>query len=718
MTPSANAPVRKASVTLQSLGLGRPMELRGVEGAGEIGFSVRLDEIVTRARLNLNYTLSPALLPGLSHIKVFLNDEVVQIIPVTRENVLAPQRIALDLDPRYMTDYNRLRFQLIGHYTMECEAAFHSSLWANISNQSSLDIDYQSLPLRDDLATFPVPFFDPRDNSQLNLPFVFGAQPDLATLRAAGVLASWFGAQADYRGARFPTFLNSLPTKHAIVFLTNAERPVFLADLPKVDAPTISVIPHPNRPGQKLLLVLGRDAADLQKAADALAFGQSGMTGDTITVTDLKYPKRRAAYDAPRWLPVGRPVRFGELVANPFELQNRGISLGGISVNARMPADLFGWDTKGVLINLKYRHTPVTEGQNARLNVEINDEYVDSFELGTGRRADSSSRLQLPVLRDDLTVSRTDINIPAFRIGSDNRLFFKFEMPPAETGRCGSGNISESRAEIDPDSTIDLSRFDHYAAMPNLAFFANSGFPFTKFADLAETTVVIPDQQNASELSTMFGVLGRFGASTGAPATYFKLAAMRDIDKTGNTDVLMIAGSGKAEALDKWGKAMPALIDAAQRSFKPLGGVLDQVYDWLGFNRKPPEIHGAASTLRGDGPLAAILGFESPLSNGRSVVALTATSADLLSGALNAIEDPGKARNVRGDLALISGAEVQSFRTSDDPYYVGRLPWWRWIWFYFTSHPILVALIGIVVAILVSLLAFRALRQLAARRLK
>src|SRR5690606_24734166 len=199
---------------------------------------------------------------------------------------------------------------------------------------------------------------------------------------------------------------------------------------------------------------------------------------------------------------------------------------------------------------------------------------------------------------------------------------------------------------------------------------------------------------------------------------YFKLAAMRDIDKTGNTDVLLIAGSGKAEALDKWGKAMPALIDAAQRSFKPLGGVLDQVYDWLGFNRKPPEIHGAASTLRGDGPLAAILGFESPLSNGRSVVALTATSADLLSGALNAIEDPGKARSVRGDLALISGAEVQSFRTSDDPYYVGRLPWWRWIWFYFTSHPILVALIGIVVAILVSLLAFRALRQLAARRLK
>ncbi|MDQ7968316.1 MAG: cellulose biosynthesis cyclic di-GMP-binding regulatory protein BcsB [Oxalicibacterium faecigallinarum] len=709
--------LRKTSTTLRRLGMARPMELRGIDGAGEIGFSVRLDEVVAKARLNLSYTLSPALLPGISHLKVFINDEIVQIVPVTRETVLAPQRVVLDLDPRYMTDYNKLRIQLIGHYTMECESPFHSSLWATISNESTLEMEYQSATLTNDLAIFPAPFFDARDNSRLNLPFVFDGTPDLATLRAAGVLASWFGSHADYRQARFPTFLNSLPNKHAIVFLTNAHRPAYLPNIAPVNGPTISMVAHPTQAGQKLLLILGRDAADLQLAADAITLGKAAMTGASMTVKDLQYPKRKAAYDVPRWIPVGRPVRFGELVKNPFDLQTRGITLGGVTLNARMPADLFGWDTKGVLINLKYRHTPVREGETARLNVEINDEYVDTILLGNQRR-DGASRLQLPILGEDMASAHSDINIPAFRIGSNNRLYFRFDMPPSDSGHCRATNLSENRAEIDPDSTLDLSRFDHYAAMPNLSFFANNGFPFTKFADLAETTVVISDQPKLAELSTFLGVMGSMGASTGAPATYFKLVNTRDLDNVGDTDILLISDGTASNVLEKWGKSMPALIRATERSFAPLSGAVNAFYDWFGLGRKPAPILGATSTWTGDGPLAAILGFQSPISSGRSVVALTATSADLLPDALNAIQDPGKMRSVRGDLALIGGAEVQSFRTSNDVYYVGHLPWWRWIWFYFNNHPFLVAVLGIFVAILVSLFAFRTLRGIAARRLQ
>jgi len=709
--------LRKTSTTLRRLGLTRPMELRGIDGTGEIGFSVRLDEIVTKARLNLNYTLSPALLPGISHLKVFINDEVVQIVPVTRETVLAPQRIMLDLDPRYMTDYNKLRIQLIGHYTMECESPFHSSLWATISNQSTLEMEYQSAGLTNDLSIFPAPFFDARDNSRLNLPFVFSGTPDLATLRAAGVLSSWFGSHADYRQARFPTFLNSLPNKHAIVFLTNAQRPSYLPDIQPVSAPTVSIVDHPTQKGQKLLLILGRNAADLQLAADAITFGNAAMTGSTMAIKDIKYPKRKAAYDVPRWIPVGRPVRFGELVKNPFELQTRGITLGGVTLNARMPADLFGWDTKGVLVNLKYRHSPVRDGDTARLNIEINDEYVDTIQLGN-KNKDGASRLQLPLLGEDMSAARSDINIPAFRIGSNNRLYFRFDIPPPDSGHCRATSLSESRAEIDPDSTLDLSRFDHYAAMPNLSFFANSGFPFTKFADLAETTVVISDQPKVAELSTFLGVMGSMGASTGAPATYYKLVSTKDLDKVGDTDILLISDGSANTVLEKWGKSMPALIQATERSFSPLSGAVNAFYDWFGFSGTPAPIQGATSTWAGNGPLAAILGFQSPVSSGRSVVAMTATNADLLPDALNAIQDPGKLNNVRGDLTLIGGAELQSFRTSNDVYYVGHLPWWRWIWFYFNSHPFLVAVLGIFVAILVSLFAFRTLRGIAARRLQ
>ena len=47
----------------------------------------------------------------------------------------------------------------------------------------------------------PLPFFDRRDMRKLVLPFVFQAEPDNATLEAAGALSSWFGGLAGYRGS-------------------------------------------------------------------------------------------------------------------------------------------------------------------------------------------------------------------------------------------------------------------------------------------------------------------------------------------------------------------------------------------------------------------------------------------------------------------------------------------------------------------------------------
>lgn len=715
--PAAAGFSRKSTLSLRSLGAAKPIQLRGVDGAAEIGFSVRLDEVVSRARLNLNYALSPALLPGISHLKIFLNDEVLSIVPITKDALLTPQKLSLDLDPRYLTDFNKLKFQLIGHYTNDCEFPFHSSLWATISNASTLDLEFQSVTLKNDLAIFPAPFFDRRDNNRLELPIVFGAEPKLETLRAAGVLASWFGGLASYRNAQFPTHLNALPARHGVVLLTNDERPAFLATLPKVDAPTISIIAHPNDPSAKLLLILGRTPADLQLAVDAITFGKAAMSGASLTISDLKYPQRRLAYDAPNWIPAGRAVRFGELVGNPLDLQTKGIAPGGVAINARMPADLFTWEAKGVAIDLKYRYTPPGEVDSSRLSVEINDEFVDAFNLKTGQRSERHNKLLLPLLEDGSVQGRSDITIPAFRIGSNNRLNFAFDIPPSDSGKCRTNGPTENRAAIDPDSTLNLSHFDHYAALPNLAFFANSGFPFTKYADLAETTVVLPNQPNAAEISTMLAVMGGMGASTGAPASFVKMLKVRDLDKAGDTDILLIVNEGDSSALQKWGKSLPAALQSADRNISSLGQTINVAYDWFGFN-KQRDAHGGAANLKGNGALAAIIGFESPLAQGRSVLALTATSTALLPSIVSVLQDGGKIRSVRGDLALIRGDEVESFRTRSEVYYVGHLPWWRWVWFRLNDHPLLVSLLGIAIGLLVALLAYKALRAVAARRLK
>ena len=93
----------------------------------------------------------------------------------------------------------------------------------------------------------------------------------------------------------------------------------------------------------------------------------------------------------------------------------------------------------------------------------------------------------------------TDANT-AFMIGGDNQLQFAFQIPPNDLGRCRSAPPTELFAAIDPQSTIDLTAFRHYLAMPNLAAYANSGFPFTRVPDLAQTSIILPNQPTTADV--------------------------------------------------------------------------------------------------------------------------------------------------------------------------------------------------------------------------
>ncbi|NER62536.1 cellulose biosynthesis cyclic di-GMP-binding regulatory protein BcsB, partial [Pseudomonas sp. MAFF212428] len=169
---------------LKQLGKNYTMSLRGVESTDTVNFDIRADEVVTGAQLTLQYTYSPALLSDLSQINIMVNDEVAASIPLPKENAGSLQKQVIDIPPYLITEFNRLGVQLIGHYTMQCEDPLHSSLWAKISNDSQLSLQVKPVILPNDLSLLPLPLFDRRDPRALNLPFVFAAAPDNATLEA------------------------------------------------------------------------------------------------------------------------------------------------------------------------------------------------------------------------------------------------------------------------------------------------------------------------------------------------------------------------------------------------------------------------------------------------------------------------------------------------------------------------------------------------------
>jgi len=98
------------------------------------------------------------------------------------------------------------------------------------------------------------------------------------------------------------------------------------------------------------------------------------------------------------------------------------------------------------------------------------------------------------------------------------------------------------------------------------------------------------------------------------------------------------------------------------------------------------------------------------------VVVINATEASALPATVNTLLDSSKSFHVHGDLTLVRGETVEAFRIGE-VYHVGHLSWWRWLWFQLHSHPLVLALLGLLVGVIVALLLYGVLRSIAARRL-
>ena len=577
----------------------------------------------------------------------------------------------------------------------------------------------RQLPIKTDLALLPAPFFDPRDNRPLNLPVVFGAQPSFGLIKAAGSIASWMGMLASYRSAHFHVLMDKEPGQHAVVLASNQNRPAFLKDLPPVTKPTLTMMEHPNMPGVKLLLLLGQDDAQVEQAAEVLVRGQAELSGESMVLDHMELGPRREAYDAPRWVSTQRVVPLGELVNSPAELQVRGAVLTDVvRINARTAPDLFTWNSSGVPMNLVYRYTPTMQSNHGSVDLAINDQFIRSYPLAATEHFTAVAKdILLPLFEDGSVQAKSDFKIPAFMIGGDNQLQLTFQIPPEDIGRCQSVQSTELRAAIDPQSTVDLTGFYHYLAMPNLTAFANSGFPFTKYADLAETSVVLPVQPLAAEIETYLTALGRFSAATGFAGTRFKLIKSSEMDKAKGTDILMVVAADRDGVLAKWNSDLPALLDKGARSLRLLDRAVGGFLDFFSIDTESRLVPiGGKTILEGKGPLGVVAGVQSPLDSDRSVVILTATDAAALGMVSQALTDPAKVQRLRGDLGLVRGDDVESFRINS-VHYVGDLPWLFRMWFDLHGHPGILAVLGLLSGMVLGFLVNVILRTMAKRRL-
>lgn len=698
---------------LKQMGAQGPLTLRGVEGSIGLPFSVRSDEVVVGARLKIHYSYSPSLLPELSHLVVTVNEEVAAVVPLPRDQHMNNTR-ELVLDPRLFTDYNKLTFRLIGHYTYRCEDPTHSSLWLNLSNAGQLELSLAPLALANDLAFLPNPFFDRRDHAALRLPFVFTGRPSAGTLKAAGIVASWFGGLASYRGATFPVSTGGLPEGNAVVFRVGGEAPE--GSGPPPEGPTLSVEPHPTLPTAKLLVVAGRNEDELQRAARALVLGDPVLNGRRVLITEDKEPAPRKPYDAPAWLPTDRPVRFGELMRLE-DMQVRGFYPDVIRLNFRVAPDLFTWRSQGVPMDLKYRFTRLPFNKNSSLNVSINNNFVHALALNDPeRKPEKRDHLKLPVLDDNLALREDVLFVPPYQVGGRNQMQFHYYFDVVKEGECRDSLPDNLRGMIDPESTLDFSPFPHYVALPNLAYFANIGYPYTRMADLSETAVVLPEAPDAGEMALYLNLMGRMGEATGYPVLRHAVVRPSEVDTMADRDLLVIGSGSSQPLMAKWAERLPMVERDGVRHLREPDLFRRALYRWAEKDVQPLSRPDGTVSLKGVGHLAAMMAFESPLRAGRSVVFFYGDRSAELARIADTLNDPERVAQVQGDFVVVENKAVGHYRVADT-YYVGHLPTVTWLRWALSQYPLLSALLGVLVAVLLAVLTYRALRRVAARRL-
>jgi cellulose synthase (UDP-forming) len=639
----------------RAAGQKQPLVLRGLDGRASVHFGVPLTKVATDASLTVLYRLAPALQPGSSQIQVILNGTAVASMTAQAAAGPGVSQATVELPADLLMPENNLTFQMSGRCAGNCQSASDPSLATHIDIGSAIRIAGMMLPVANDSRLLPSPFFEASSQRALRLPFVFAREPDLETLEAAGVVASWFGVLADHRGVSFPVSIGKIPGGNVVIFVSLGSVEAAQLNI-NVSGPAIAIRDNPVDPFGKVLAIVARDSRQMLAAARALALGR-GWTGggDTVLLTDNSLPQASKPYEAPRWLKGDRAVKVSEMVsASGLRVDGSG----AVKMFFRLPPDLYFGAQKSVPLRLNYRYAGLPRGSKATVTVRLN-----GFLFATRRLAANDSR----------DVHRETIQLPVATLFPRNTLTVEFSYDRAGDSFYSLGE-KLPQGVILQDSEMDLRGIAHFARMPNLDLFSKAGFPFTRVPDLSETAVVLPAAPAAEQISVYLGAMGFLGSQTGTPGIRVSVLHPEQAAESAGKDLLVIGTAQDQPLFGRWSGAGPLNVNHLEPTLNELTNPLRALQARFP-TRLATERRRLNDLLLTESPEAVVQGHLLPGNPGRSVIHLWAASARNTEPLTSLFDRSLPEDQIAGAVSVYSGGHYQAFRPDRHHYEVGSLAW-------------------------------------------
>ncbi len=684
------------------------IEMHGIDRMHNVYFTLPQTHVPRTARIHVYYAFSPALIPQLSQLKLMMNGTLFATVQPTPGKFGgsdgSDQEGEFNIPPELLVHNNTLTIEFIGHYTMTCEDPANTALWARVHRNTYIDIRGDLLPLADDLKVLPTPFVDPAVVQPVNLPVVFPAQPSDKAIQAAGIVAGYFGMVSESRAVRFPVHIGAIPAGNVIVIAENPASLPAALNLSSPTGPTVAMRTNPNDPYGKLLIVTGPTADDAVVAAQAVAEHSEMLNGAQAPIENLKLPGRQAPDGAPRWASTDQKIPLWDF-STTQELQGDGTA--PLNAYFRIPPDLY-YEAGGpnATLHLAYRYNSIPIGPISSMQVRLNNAFLGATPLIPGQEASRTTQANIPV---------PIVNLRPF----SNSLSFEFTFQLLKKQDCEDTTPINMQGAILRDSYLDLRGYPHWAALPNLELFSNAGFPFTRLADLSETTVVLPLAPTEQELETFFTLMGHFGRQTGFPGLRVTVAGPEALRNGTDKDFLIIGSGNDQPAFDLLASHLPVSLSSGQVQVHDTQGFFVRVLHNAWWKLQSNEHTESGELTAGGTPDAVIEGIESPydLAASRSIVAIHLKDATTFEPFMSTFLAVQQSSDVSGSVSVLHGVQFQSFRIGAQVYHVGVLPWWTSLTLWFTQVPWLAALIVVLLAFLIAVWIRQWLRAKARARL-
>ena len=690
--PDVTAISANEIVTLKDMGVQGTLAMHGPHSYYAEGFVLPQDRIPRKASLELTYHFSPAILSHTGSIKVSVNGTPVGIINAPK----SPQKdgeyafVSLNVPADILTRNNELAFEFTGGTPLEVDTKAKSIVLASIGDSSRMLVAGDRIVLQTDLGLLPLPFFDPDLQTTTTIPFVFLSQPTPQALRAAAVVASWFGIQASTKPVHFTVTVGRIPQGNVIVFASQSSGLASLLNIPAGGA-SLSIRTNPSDSEGSALVLAGDDDSQLLLVARSLALmtvahpgpGEApAQLGDSVRLADFPLPEPRKPDDAPRWLTTDR---LTSLWSYSSEHAMQGNGSAPLPVYFRVPPDLYYGETQNLnlRVNARYNGRPLADG--SALRMFINGSLISEVPLDA-----------VP----DFSERQRNVLLPTAEMRPfGNTLLFNFDFIPSHPGEEGQDPTQALQGAILRNSALDIRGLDHWARMPNLELFANAGFPFTRKADLADTTIVMPTEPTTNEIALLLYLMSHCGMETGYPALRVQIAGP-DAVMRGDQDYLILGGTDDQPAFASIDGALPVTLDAYGVHVKePVSsfhgiqfGGLHRLWQKLGWWKLDWwKLMGGAEPASqpsniGGAPEMMIEGIQSPYYPGRSIVAVSLRSDDAVEEFANVFLERSQSSDIEYSVSLLRDHKFSSYAMDPAMYHVGYISRYELVRLWLVEH--------------------------------